>query len=456
MKLKEKDFKLIKINFEYKNQAVSIIAEPYKTFEEIKYLALNKYIDIFSSIPNNLHFYYYGKDLMAKEQEKIGNMFNHKEQISIIIRLPDIKLNLKKNKNHQIDTNFMINYQNKFLSSEQTQYNIKSLKTMKSMDKTKYKSKDMTFNINKSNSMSYLPALTKRYKNNDYNIFNNINFDDIGNYKICDNHQYKVSEYCRPCKKFICEECTRSLMHEGHLTITLNFLNLEESIKLYISMIQINEKKNLKKINANYLNNDADNDDIINFENEEEIIVQKIEKIINKYHSFMKKIDKNIENEKNKYRTMIINNFNDVASRISMEINTTLTKFDNALKKNQNKFTLEEIQYYLDEISKKEETLELIRERTIKYLLTFEINNKLESTFELIESTLDSINNEENPFNLEEKYNKELMKMINLSNNNNINKNMNNSDNNIINTNNENNKKNNNKGILKKKKKKHM
>jgi hypothetical protein len=456
MKLKEKDFKLIKINFEYKNQAVSIIAEPYKTFEEIKYLALNKYIDIFSSIPNNLHFYYYGKDLMAKEQEKIGNMFNHKEQISIIIRLPDIKLNLKKNKNHQIDTNFMINYQNKFLSSEQTQYNIKSLKTMKSMDKTKYKSKDMTFNINKSNSMSYLPALTKRYKNNDYNIFNNINFDDIGNYTLCDNHQYKVSEYCRPCKKFICEECTRSLMHEGHLTITLNFLNLEESIKLYISMIQINEKKNLKKINANYLNNDADNDDIINFENEEEIIVQKIEKIINKYHSFMKKIDKNIENEKNKYRTMIINNFNDVASRISMEINTTLTKFDNALKKNQNKFTLEEIQFYLDEISKKEETLELIRERTIKYLLTFEINNKLESTFELIESTLDSINNEENPFNLEEKYNKELMKMINLSNNNNINKNMNNSDNNIINTNNENNKKNNNKGILKNKKKKHM
>ena len=142
---------------------------------------------------------------MAKEQEKIGNMFNHKEQISIIIRLPDIKLNLKKNKNHQIDTNFMINYQNKFLSSEQTQYNIKSLKTMKSMDKTKYKSKDMTFNINKSNSMSYLPALTKRYKNNDYNIFNNINFDDIGNYTLCDNHQYKVSESCRPCKKFICE-----------------------------------------------------------------------------------------------------------------------------------------------------------------------------------------------------------------------------------------------------------
>ena len=43
-------------------------------------------------------------------------------------------------------------------------------------------------------------------------------------------------------------------MHEGHMTITLNFLNLEESIKLYISMILINEKKNLKKIKANNLN----------------------------------------------------------------------------------------------------------------------------------------------------------------------------------------------------------
>ena len=79
--------------------------------------------------------------------------------------------------------------------------------------------------------------------------------------------------------------------------------------------------------------------------------------------------------------------------------------------------SFEELQFYLDEISKKEETLELIRERTIKYLLTFEINNKVESAFDQIESTLDMINDETNPFHLDSKYNKELSKLLNISNN---------------------------------------
>ena len=81
------------------------------------------------------------------------------------------------------------------------------------------------------------------------------------------------------------------------------------------------------------------------------------------------------------------------------------------------------MQYYLDEISKKEETLELIRERTIKYLLNFEINNKVESTFDNIEATLNDINDEINPFNLDIKFNKELTKILNNSNNNNNNNN---------------------------------
>ena len=64
MKLKEIDFNLIKINFEFRSQNVIIKAEPYKIFQEIKYLALNKFIDIFMTIPKNLHFYYLGKDLI--------------------------------------------------------------------------------------------------------------------------------------------------------------------------------------------------------------------------------------------------------------------------------------------------------------------------------------------------------------------------------------------------------
>ena len=70
MKLKEQDFKYIKINFEFQDKIVMILAEPYKTFSEIKQKALNK----FKEVSNNIHFYYLGIDLCKNEEEKIGTI----------------------------------------------------------------------------------------------------------------------------------------------------------------------------------------------------------------------------------------------------------------------------------------------------------------------------------------------------------------------------------------------
>ena len=183
-------------------------------------------------------------------------------------------------------------------------------------------------------------------------------------------------------------------------------------------LLQINEKNNIKKIKDGLSQQKNDLIDDIILSKKEEDIMEKFDKIIKNYHSFMNKIDKKTGNDKKKYRLMVINNFNDVALRINMQINTIINKFENDIKNKDNNFSLEELQIYLDEISKKEETLELIRERSIKYLLSFEINNQIENTFNKIETTLDEINNEINPFSLDEKYNKELMKIINIENNN--------------------------------------
>ena len=459
MKLKETDFNLIKINFEFRNQNVIIKAEPYKIFQEIKYLALNKFIDIFMTIPNNLHFYYLGKDLINQEQEKIGNLFNHKEQITILLRLPKIKLNTKLSnyKNSlSLSDKYIINkdsisIDNNFLL-EKTLYNNKN-KTNKSY----YNLKSNNINTNpinkinknliKSNSMPQMPHINSEIKipqknNNDNKKYNfELDFNDLGNFAFCDKHKYKVSEYCRTCKKFICQECLTNQLHKEHLTIRLNLQNLEESIKLYITLLQTNEKKNIKRIKESQ---NEDNNDLIDIDiltQKENDMMLKFDEIIKNYHSFMRKIDKKIGADKKKYRIMVINNFNDVAMRISMQINTILNKFDVAIKKKDANFSFEDLQYYLDEISKKEQTLELIRERTIKYLLTFEINNKVETTFDKIEATLDSINDKENPFNLDKKYNKELMKILGSGNN----------FNNIITNNEQYNNKKRNKGILKKK-----
>ena len=445
MKLKETDFNLIKLNFEFKNQLVIIQAEPYKIFQDIKNIALDKYIDLFASIPKNLHFYYQGKDLENKQQEKIGDIFNNKEQITIQIRLPKLKLGHKINNsiNNSINnisplrkkmiindkSNNPINVNNNYfnISPEKIQYTrdktnksyykFNSIKTISNKKKNKNK-------LIKSNSSSFIPFLNSEKKNS--SDFKNIikklnfslNFNDVGNFAFCDKHKYKVSEYCRTCRKFTCQQCRFEELHKDHLTIQLNLNNLEESIKLYIMLLQTNENKNIKKLNdcLRDENNDLIDDDT--FDKKENDMAQKFDKIINYYNSFMRKIDKKIGNDKKKYRVMVINNFNDVASRISMQINTIINKFEHEMKNKQKNLTFEELQYYLDEISKKEETLELIRERTIKYLLTFEINNKVESAFDLIESTLNMINDETNPFHLDKKYSKELTKMINISNNN--------------------------------------
>ena len=462
MKLKEIDFNLIKINFEFRNRIVIIKAEPYKVFQEIKFLALNKFIDIFFSIPNNLHFYYQGKDLIDKEQEKIGNIFNHKEQITILLRLPKFKLNTKlSNYKNSLSLNdkYIINKDsisidnNNFLI-EKTNYTNKNKvnKSYYNLKSTRTNPINKINKLNKSNSMPHMPYInsenkipSKFNKNNSKN--NKFNFEldlnDLGNFAFCDMHKYKVTEYCRTCKKFICQECLLSQYHKGHLTIQLNLYNLEETIKLYITLLQTNEKNNVKQLKGSQSQQENDLIDIDILTQKENDMMQNFDKIIKNYHAFMRKIDKKIGVDKKKYRIMVINNFNDVAMKISMQINTILNKFDIAIKKKDANFSFEDLQYYLDEISKKEETLELIRERTMKYLLTFEINNKVETTFDQIEATLDSINNKENPFNLDKKYNKELSKILNTGNN----------FNNNININNEqyNNKKPN-KGILKKKK----
>ena len=50
------------------------------------------------------------------------------------------------------------------------------------------------------------------------------------------------------------------------------------------------------------------------------------------------------------------------------------------------KLSVDELHYFFNEISKKEETLDLIGDSTIKYLISWEINRKIENTFDKIEN----------------------------------------------------------------------
>ena len=370
-KLKEIDFNLSKINFEFKNQIVIIYAEPYKIFQEVKNIALDKFIDIFGAIPKNLHFYYQGKDLEIREQDKIGDIFDHKEQITIQVRLPRLKLKHKINNNLYTSINTSISNISPLTKSLNLILNEKSINPLNinnecniSSEKIQYtrsKTKKSYFKLNstktiangkiqtklvKSNSSAFIPFLNSEKKKpidfsgiiKKYNF--RINLNDIGNFAFCDKHKYKVSEYCRTCRKFTCQECKIEELHKEHLTIQLNLTNLEESIKLYITLLQTNEKKNISNINdcLGEENNNLIDDEIFN--KKENDIMQKFDVIINYYNSFMRRIDKKIGSDKKKYRNMVINNFNDVASRISMQIDSILNKFEHEMRNKQKKIYL--------------------------------------------------------------------------------------------------------------------
>ena len=434
MKLKEIDFKLIKITFEFLDKSIDIQAEPYKTFKEVKEKAINR----FMNIPDNIHFYYLGQDLSKREEEKIGTIFNHKEKVTITLRLPRLKLKTIILKNNLSIDNIKNKIseppeQKKDLSSLNVSFNPinnkKLLLNLRSI-KTKFlKEKDShIFSRNKNNISSSLsmPHLNINKSFNDrYNgkIKNNrkkmkLNIHNLDNVPFCENHKYRVTDYCRICKKFICPECRLKETHKNHLTIHLNLNNLEESIKLYLMLVQTNEKARVQIINKNILSEGDKTLDTFYLSERQFSMSQKYDKLNENYEFFMKKLSKKLTDDTMKYKNIVINTFNDISLKIHRQINEILKKLSEEKKKKKNKkMSLEDLRYYFDQIAKKEETLKFLENGTIKYLLTWEINRKIEEALDIIENTLDEIINEENPFNLEHKFCQELNKIINEQNN---------------------------------------
>ena len=347
MKLKEIDFKHIKIIFRYQDKKFEFQAEPYKTFSEIKQKVLNKFVDI----PKNIHFNYLGRDLSINGEEKIGTIFNHKENVIVILRLPKLKLktirsNLSSNNITTPDTQKHLSYSNTQLITLNNNKDLHSLNPIKIQDLEKKLNDNSFINKNPHNKIklinsSSIPNLNlkksikiiKINSNKNKYAYKNTHFNFNDDCIYCDTHKYKPSEYCRTCKKFICPECRLSQKHQNHLTIRLNFSNLEESIKLYIMLVITNEKRNLDIINKNVFSGE---DEIINEEalnKKKDSVNENCNKLIKNYNIFLKKLEKRINLDKKNEKTIVINTFNDIAQKISKQIGDILIQLDEVLIK---------------------------------------------------------------------------------------------------------------------------
>ena len=382
--MKNKDYTEIK--FEYKNQSIVIKAEPFRTLDYICENAIIKMNKIIL-IPNNIKFYYLGKELNLKNSDKIGNIFNHKEKVTIKLK------NQSKNENELIiPKNNIINKKNNIylfnsrkLIFPKISEEIK-LPLIKKISGNKEKDKDKEENSEKE-------------KIKEENKIEN----------PCSCERLSISEYCRNCRKFICIKCKSEIKHKNHLTLNLNMINISENVKHYGKILQDDIQKKID-INRNIFTQNEVLDEAMII-NRKQIIYQKYKIGVANYKNTLNKIIAKLSLENKEKTSIKINAYNDYSKNIIKQLKDIEKKLQKNYINENKKITFNDLRAFFDEINSKEESLNFFGKEVTKYQLKEEINTKMISSLDKIERLLNELCNEDSPFNLDNKYLQELSKL---------------------------------------------
>ena len=409
--IKKINFKNIEIIFQFEEQFITIKAEPFRTLYEIKEKAIRRMI----CVPNNVVCFYSNIDLSNEENNKVGDLFNHKEKITLKLKLKDnfsyltntksiykfIPPNSPKNiinlQNNNLINNLIIPKSKKAgknLFIRNFVFQNSNLLKLQNTDNNNLKR-------NRSDgALEFLPFVTLKSNHK----ANNIN--------LCECKKYLISDYCRTCRKFICNDCKlHNENHKKHLTFRLNMENFENNINLYGNLIQT-DITNLIEINKHILKNKKEVIDVSELKSHKEKMNTKYQEIYDNYTNIMKRIKKYLDKENEGKVKLLVSAYNSSSVKIHKEIYDLIENFKAKYNdKNQIELKFNELEYYLNEINNKENTLAFFKRDIIKYHLTNEINDKIKNSFDKINNILDEILDEENPFNLDSKYDPDLVKM---------------------------------------------
>ena len=390
------NFTKIKVNYDYDGHKISTEVLPYKTIKHLKDIART----IFFSITSDFKLFYGQKDLSLYENNLIAEFFKNKSIISLKI-VPIKKIN--KNKSQKL--------------------------------------KQLVYTPN-SNSKSNI--LMNSYNNNNYSntINNNNSGKKVNNYKIKNlfkREQLKceqckndiITNYCRICKKFICNEC-RFNSHELHKISQIDSENLVESSKLYAFTLQREILTNFKI--TKFYNNK------IKVKNQISTRKDKITDLLNqidiKYEKILKdiKLDLNNNEENNNINEEFINN---MLNKYEIQTKDANEEIDNIINdiylnftKQRKKMTFETFRDYISILNEKDEEISLISKDLYKYKINFEIIEKINNMYDKIEKIILDVLNSKQIFGVDDETNKmyKMIKKQNENNNNNNNNNINEED----------------------------
>ena len=381
---KNNNLDYIEIKFEYKNQIVTIKAEPYRTIDYILEKAIIKMNKIIQ-LPNNISFYFLGKELNYKNSEKIGNIFNHREKVTIKMKTSS------KDKDISIKNNNIINQKNNI-------YLLNSKKLIFPKTSNEIKLPLITKENFKEKEKIKKEKEKEKEKENEIEIEN-----------PCNCGRLSITEYCRNCRKFICLKCKTELKHKNHLSMHLNMINLGENVKYYGKMLQDDIQKKIE-INRNIFskNEILDESMIIN---RKQKILQKYKEAIENYQNILLQIKTNLKSEDQERASLVINAYKEYSKNITKQLNDLEQKLNKNFINCNKKLTFNDLRSFLDEINSKEESLNFFGKDLIKYHLRGEINTKMESSINKIDLILNKMCDEDSPFNLDNKFLEELGKL---------------------------------------------
>ena len=127
---------------------------------------------------------------------------------------------------------------------------------------------------------------------------------------------------------------------------------------------------------------------------------------------YFSRIHKAIEGYKIERIKMLANAYERGSIKINKDLYKINERFKNNYIKKRKSMTFDQMEQYFQALSNKEEILYVLSREMTKFHLIYEIKNKLNNTLDIVENTLDEINNEHSPFNLKKEENEELLKIL--------------------------------------------
>ena len=297
------------INFQYRDELITIKSEPFKTLESIKMKAIKRMSNV---PPDDIHLFYLGIDITKNIKKRVGDLFTHCKKITIKLKSKDNsnnssisydkinktnsltkanKINLKttqKIKNINLNKNMKIKSliikDNKFPSVYSNYTNNYLFKGLKNNKKIENKNESSSFH---NHSQKVFPVLNRSF-------FENTKREEKF---YCKCNKNLISYYCRNCKLLICNNCRESEKHKNHLMTNLNNDNYLEDIINYGKNIQ-NEIIETINIHKTLL----EKFDILSYNTltkEKEEFLDKYQKMIDKYICISNKVENYISNKEN-------------------------------------------------------------------------------------------------------------------------------------------------------------